>query len=124
MAAVHGIRVRRPAGVRDSARVTQRALGWPARQASIALGGDYNPEQWDEDVWAEDVRLMHEAGVNLVTVNVFGWAEIEPASGQYDFERLDRVMDLLAAGGITSTWPPGPRHRRRGSPSGTRRPSR
>jgi len=100
MAAVHGIRVRRQAGVRDSAGVTQRALGWPARLTSIAFGGDYNPEQWDEDVWAEDVRLMHEAGVNLVTVNVFGWAEIEPAPGQYDFERVDRVMDLLAAGGI------------------------
>jgi beta-galactosidase len=100
MAAVHGTRVRRPAEVRDSARVTERALGWPSRLTSIAFGGDYKPEQWDEEVWAEDLRLMHEAGVNLVTVNVFGWAEIEPAPGHYDFERLDRVMDLLAAGGI------------------------
>lgn len=21
-------------------------------------GGDYNPEQWDESVWKEDMRLM------------------------------------------------------------------
>jgi hypothetical protein len=34
----------------------------------IAYGGDYNPEQWPEQVWAEDVRLMGAAGVNLATV--------------------------------------------------------
>jgi len=31
-------------------------------------GGDYNPDQWPEDVWLEDVRLMREAGVNHVSV--------------------------------------------------------
>ena len=24
-------------------------------------GGDYNPEQWPEEVWPEDVRLMQQA---------------------------------------------------------------
>ena len=27
----------------------------------IGYGGDYNPEQWPESVWPEDVRLMREA---------------------------------------------------------------
>ncbi len=27
---------------------------WPTR--SLALGGDYNPEQWPEEVWRDDVR--------------------------------------------------------------------
>ncbi len=40
----------------------------------IRYGGDYNPEQWPREVWDEDVRLMGEAGVNLVTVGVFSWA--------------------------------------------------
>ena len=44
----------------------------------IAYGGDYNPEQWPEEVWAEDVRLMREAGVNMVSVNIFAWALLEP----------------------------------------------
>jgi len=35
---------------------------WPARPG-LLYGGDYNPEQWPEDVWQEDVRLMREAGV-------------------------------------------------------------
>ena len=47
----------------------------------IAYGGDYNPEQWPEDVWTEDVALMRAAGVNLVSVGIFAWAQLEPAPG-------------------------------------------
>jgi beta-galactosidase len=66
----------------------------------IAFGGDYNPEQWPEATWREDVSLMREAGVNLVTVGVFSWARIERRPGEFDFEWLDRVLDLLHDGGI------------------------
>jgi beta-galactosidase len=72
---------------------------WP-RLEGLAFGGDYNPEQWPEEVWAEDVALMREAGVNLVSVGVFSWALLEPAPGVFDFGWLDRVFDLLAAGGV------------------------
>ena len=27
----------------------------------VFYGGDYNPKQWPEEVWEEDVRLMREA---------------------------------------------------------------
>jgi beta-galactosidase len=67
--------------------------GWPTD--SIALGGDYNPEQWPEHVWAEDARLMGEAGVTFATVGVFAWSQLEPAPGIYRTEWLDRVLDLL-----------------------------
>jgi beta-galactosidase len=66
----------------------------------IAFGGDYNPEQWPEATWPEDVALMREAGVNLVTVGVFSWARLEPRPGELDFDWLDRVLDLLHGGGI------------------------
>ncbi|MDR1450406.1 MAG: beta-galactosidase [Propionibacteriaceae bacterium] len=62
----------------------------------LAYGGDYCPEQWPEAVWAEDFRLMEEAGVNLVTVGVFAWARLQPAPGRWDFGWLDRVLDGLA----------------------------
>lgn len=68
----------------------------------IAYGGDYNPEQWPEEVWAEDVRLMAEAGVNMVSVNIFSWALLEPSEGEYDFARLDRVLDLLYSHGVAA----------------------
>lgn len=66
----------------------------------LAFGGDYNPEQWPEDVWQEDVALMREAGVNLVSVGIFSWALLEPAEGTYEFGWLDRVLDLLHENGI------------------------
>lgn len=72
------------------------------RLGGIAFGGDYNPEQWPEEVWAEDARLMKEAGVNLVTVGVFSWAHVQPRQGAFRFEWFDRVMDLLAANGISA----------------------
>ncbi|MFD3751593.1 beta-galactosidase [Streptomyces cyaneofuscatus] len=70
------------------------------RLGGIAYGGDYNPEQWPPDVWSEDVRLMREAGVNLVTVGVFSWSRLEPRPGAYDWSLLDTVLDLLHTAGI------------------------
>ncbi|WP_323743579.1 beta-galactosidase [Agreia pratensis] len=66
----------------------------------IFYGGDYNPEQWDEAVWDEDVRLMQQAGVTMVSVGIFAWAKLEPREGEFDFGWLDRVLDKLHAGGI------------------------
>ena len=66
----------------------------------LAFGGDYNPEQWPEETWDEDVRLMREAGVNLVSVGIFSWSLLEPSEGVYEFGWLDRVLDLLHANGI------------------------
>ena len=69
----------------------------------MQYGGDYNPEQWDESVWLEDMRLMREAGVTMVRVGVFAWARIQPAEGVFDWEWLDRVLDLLHANGIRAS---------------------
>ncbi|MCX5333017.1 beta-galactosidase [Streptomyces sp. NBC_00140] len=68
----------------------------------IAYGGDYNPEQWPEEVWAEDMRLMAEAGVTMVSVGIFSWALLEPKEGAYDFSLLDRVLDMLYTHGIAA----------------------
>jgi len=59
-------------------------------------GGDYNPDQWPEEIWAEDMRLMKLAHCNAMTVGIFAWARLEPAEGQFDFSWLDTIMDLLA----------------------------
>ena len=66
----------------------------------ILYGGDYNPDQWPENVWTEDVRLMQEAGVNLMSLAIFSWSRLEPVSGTYEFDWLDRIMDMLHEGGI------------------------
>ena len=74
---------------------------WMRAPSGLAYGGDYNPEQWPREVWDEDVALMAEAGVNLVTVGVFSWALLEPSEGSYEFGWLDEVLDRLHAGGIS-----------------------
>ncbi|MFJ6197979.1 beta-galactosidase [Micromonospora sp. NPDC092111] len=66
----------------------------------LCHGGDYNPEQWPAATWREDVALMRQARVNLVTVGVFAWSRLEPAPGRYEFGWLDEVLDLLHDGGI------------------------
>ncbi|WP_147794856.1 beta-galactosidase [Cellulomonas sp. Y8] len=75
-------------------------LGALTDRHGLLYGGDYNPEQWPEDVWAEDVALMREAGVTLVTVGVFAWGTLEPEPGRFELAWLDRVLDLLAGAGI------------------------
>lgn len=65
------------------------------RLDALAFGGDYNPDQWPEETWDEDVRLMKQAKVNLVTLPVFSWPLIERRPGVYDFGWLDRVIELL-----------------------------
>jgi beta-galactosidase len=69
-------------------------------RAGIWFGGDYNPEQWDAAVWAEDDALMREARVNTVTVGVFSWALLEPEEGRFEFGWLDDTLDRLHANGI------------------------
>ncbi|HWU45356.1 MAG TPA: beta-galactosidase [Humibacter sp.] len=69
-------------------------------EPGLLFGGDYNPEQWPEEVWHDDIRLMKQAGVNTATVGVFAWSSIEPAEGRYEFGWLDRVFDLLSSNGI------------------------
>ncbi|TFB99243.1 MULTISPECIES: beta-galactosidase [unclassified Cryobacterium] len=91
----------------------EAASAVPFAHDGIAYGCDYNPEQWGPETWAEDMRLMRAAGVDLVAINIFGWSHIEPRPGEYDFANLDTIIELLHANGIrvnlgtgTSSPPP------------------
>lgn len=72
----------------------------PTLRPVMRYGGDYNPEQWDPAVWREDVRLMQDAGVNLVSVGIFSWSTLQPGPDQWRFEWLDEVLELLHEAGI------------------------
>ena len=67
---------------------------------SPAYGGDYNPEQWDEATFAEDLELMAEAGVNLVSLGIFSWARLEPREGSYELDWLVEIVGRLHDAGI------------------------
>ncbi|MGM1017471.1 MAG: beta-galactosidase [Actinomycetota bacterium] len=66
-----------------------------ARPHRLLFGGDYNPEQWPEHVWHEDVALMQEAGVTTVTLGVFAWGLLEVDDDHWDWDWFDRIVGLL-----------------------------
>ncbi len=60
----------------------------------IPHGGDYNPEQWPEEIWERDMELFKKAGIDCLTLNVFSWAALQPAEDEYDFSKLDKIVKL------------------------------
>lgn len=66
----------------------------------LLFGGDYNPEQWDEAVWAEDIRLMREASVTTVTLGVFSWGFLEVDDDVWEWTWFDRIIGMLSDAGI------------------------
>jgi len=66
----------------------------------ILYGGDYNPEQWPEETWEEDMRLLKLAHIDIVTLNVFSWAMLQSDDDTYHFEKLDRIMELVRRHGM------------------------
>jgi beta-galactosidase len=72
---------------------------WPTR--GLSYGGDWSPEQWSPGQWLEDVALMREAGVNMVTLGVFSWGLLETRPGEYAWEWFDDVLALVHENGIS-----------------------
>lgn len=69
---------------------------------NIYFGGDYTPEHFPKEVMTEDMRLMKKAGVNMATINVFTWGQLQPTEDAWAFEWLDEIMDTLAANGVSA----------------------
>ncbi len=64
------------------------------------LGSAWYPEHWDESYWEQDVRLMHEAGFNVVRIAEFAWSRMEPEEGRFELGWLERVVELCAKYGV------------------------
>lgn len=66
----------------------------------LHFGVAYYPEHWPQERWAEDIRLMKEAGVTVVRMAEFAWSSLEPAEGDFRFEWLETAIEMLAEAGI------------------------
>lgn len=62
--------------------------------SDMLIGADYYPEHWPESRWETDLKLMKEAGFNVVRLAEFAWVLMEPSEGQYEFDWLDRFLSL------------------------------
>jgi beta-galactosidase len=66
----------------------------------IYIGTSYYSEHWPRERWPEDVRLMKEAGINVLRVAELAWSKLEPVEGEFDFSWLDDFIALAASEGI------------------------
>lgn len=64
------------------------------------VGADYYPEHWPEERWEYDACLMRDAGFNVTRLAEFSWTKLEPEEGKFDFEWLDRAVDVLERNGV------------------------
>lgn len=62
----------------------------------IYIGTTYYPEHWPRERWAEDIRLMKEAGLNVLRLAESAWAKLEPEDGKFDFQWLDDFIDMVS----------------------------
>ncbi len=69
-------------------------------ETPMRLGVCYYPEHWPESQWRDDARRMVEMGISRVRIGEFAWSRIEPNPGQYDWNWLDRAVEVLAAVGL------------------------
>ena len=69
-------------------------------ESMFRFGVDYYPEQWPAERWPEDARLMSEAGINVVRLAEFAWSFLEPEPGCFEFDWLDRAIEILYERGI------------------------
>ena len=83
-------------------RNTTRFAPFSPKVKGILHGADYNPDQWLDrpDILAQDLALMHKAGMNVMSVGIFSWAALEPQEGEYRFEWLDQILDRLHENGV------------------------
>ena len=69
-------------------------------QIRLRIGAAYYPEQWPEENWKEDIRMMREAGFNTVRMGEFAWSTLEPEEGRYKLDWLERAIAALGEAGI------------------------
>ncbi|MEZ0537472.1 beta-galactosidase [Caldicellulosiruptoraceae bacterium PP1] len=64
------------------------------------FGVDYYPEHWEEERWETDAKLMKEAQINVVRLAEFAWCRLEKEEGVFDFDWLDKAIEILSKYGI------------------------
>lgn len=60
----------------------------------ISTGIYYYPEHWNENQWERDIKKIADMGYEFVHLAEFAWYKMEPEEGKYDFEWLDKVVNL------------------------------
>src|SRR4029079_6712868 len=66
----------------------------------MRIGVYYYPEAWPSNQWARDIANIRKLDLEFVHMGEFGWAFMEPDEGHYDFDWLERNVQLCAEQGL------------------------
>ena len=68
----------------------------------ILFGAAYYDEYMPKDLDRvdEDMRMMKEAGINLIRIAESTWSTEEPQPGVFDFTHIDRALDAAQRAGV------------------------
>ncbi|MFC5531185.1 beta-galactosidase [Cohnella yongneupensis] len=66
----------------------------------MILGVAYYPEHEVPEQWPIDYRKLADAGIKQIRIAEFAWAVLEPRDGVYQWEWLDRAIELAADFGL------------------------
>ncbi len=86
------------ATARGAPAETERA--WFPAADLMRIGVYYYPEAWPEKEWPRDIANMKTMGLEFVHMGEFAWAFMEPQEGKFDFDWLERCVQLCADQGL------------------------
>ena len=67
-----------------------------ANHSRMQIGISYYPERETPAQWAVDYQIMKEAGIKRIRIGEFAWSTLEPDEGKYNWEWLDKCIELAA----------------------------
>jgi len=66
----------------------------------VKIGVAYYPEQWPEERWPVDARLMARLNIDVVRVGEFAWSRLEPRRERIETDWFQRAVGVLADHGL------------------------
>jgi len=66
----------------------------------MRVGVYYYPEAWPSNQWARDIANIKQMNLEFVHMGEFAWAFMEPEEGRFDFDWLERNVQLCADRGL------------------------
>ncbi len=73
---------------------------WFPKKDMLTVGVYYYPEAWPSSQWARDMANIRKLNMEFVHMGEFAWYFMEPQEGKFDFDWLEKNVDLASKNGL------------------------